>query len=441
MSIPLERLYHYIESVTKKVHKDNIIIYRFYPHGSKKPNDLLTTVAFTWFDHTTNLQMFCNDQEPLHWELYADNSNPNNDWDKMLVKNSFQPIGNNFCKFLNIYDKQILLHSEQRSSQCEIYQKNNFVLAYYWSHALISRDWFRFAKHVNQKKSVKKLFLIYNRAWIGTREYRLKFLELLVNANLIDSCQTTIAPIDSESNLHYQKYKFQNPVWRPKLKLEDYYPINNVPSHYSADFELSDYENSEIEIVLETLFDDDRLHLTEKSLRPIACGQPFILAATHGSLEYLRRYGFKTYADIWDEDYDSIVDATERLKKITELMTVITQWDSKTRNKKLKQAQKIARYNKKHFFSQKFFKLITDELDQNLRQAVHQAITSSTGKNWLELRRRLATVEEIKNIITAKVPHPNAKNLPYFYSTLTRENIVKTFFKVKELENLKHQKD
>ena len=93
--------------------------------------------------------------------------------------------------------------------------------------------------------------------------------------------------------------------------------------------------------MLETLFDDDRLQLTEKSLRPIACGQPFILAATHGSLQYLQNYGFKTFNDVFDESYDQIEDPVKRLKAIVALMVQISQWTDDVRSYKINQLQQI----------------------------------------------------------------------------------------------------
>jgi hypothetical protein len=36
MSIPLERLYHYIEDVAEEIFNDRVLIYRFSPDGSKK---------------------------------------------------------------------------------------------------------------------------------------------------------------------------------------------------------------------------------------------------------------------------------------------------------------------------------------------------------------------------------------------------------------------
>ena len=68
----------------------------------------------------------------------------------------------------------------------------------------------------------------------------------------------------------------------PEIRLENYYHPTGASSLASADFDIEDYNNTDIEVVLETLFDDTRWHLTEKALRPIACGQPFMFAATQG---------------------------------------------------------------------------------------------------------------------------------------------------------------
>jgi hypothetical protein len=424
MSIPLDRLYHYIESVARENYKGDVIIYRFFPHGSKNINDLNPNLPLTWAEKSISLAVICYDQEPLQWELY--NVLPNfttTKWHKTLADNSLLPwYPNNLCKIYNIYDRNILLHSEQRSSQCDLYQENNFILSYYWSHAVISLDWFRFAKYINQKKCVKKTFLIYNRAWSGTREYRLKFLELIINAKLEKYCQTTMP---SESNLHYSLHTFKNPKWQPVLPLEKYFLPNHTTSCYSADFVLEDYENTGIEVVLETLFDDARLHLTEKSLRPIACGQPFILTATHGSLEYLRSYGFKTYHSVWEEEYDQIEDHESRLNAIIKLMRTIASWDSTTQKNKMIQAQQIAEYNKQYFFSEEFFKLVSNELKQNLSSAIRLANSTNTAQVWRTRRKEIGKVDAIRDILSGRVPHPDFNSDPEHFNTITRKNIAK----------------
>jgi hypothetical protein len=44
------------------------------------------------------------------------------------------------------YSLITLSHSEKNSQELELYEQNDFIGVYYWSHALIARDWFRYAK-------------------------------------------------------------------------------------------------------------------------------------------------------------------------------------------------------------------------------------------------------------------------------------------------------
>jgi hypothetical protein len=169
-------------------------------------------------------------------------------------------------------------------------------------------------------------------------------------------------------------------------------------SHYSADFDLPDYESTDIEVVLETLFDDNRLHLTEKSLRPIALGQPFILAGTPGSLQYLRSYGFKTFGHLWDEQYDLESDPDYRLVKITNLMRQIANWTPEVKETKLAEAQAVTEYNRKHFFSLEFFNKLRQELKDNLTAAFDKLDNENTSQEWLTSRSRMQAIESTANL-------------------------------------------
>jgi hypothetical protein len=404
MSIPLDRLYHYIENIAENLYGD-ILIYRFFPHGSKNLKDMSPL-------HCTNFllpAMICHDQEPLFYDFYQQQL-------KDLPRDNFQlvlesiPHNSNRYHNLKIYSDvhnlTFLLHSEKRSCEVKKYQENNFIPVYYWSHALIARDWFRFAQHVEFKKNTKQTFLIYNRAWSGTREYRLKFLELLIESNLQNHCKTTLNAIEPELNIHYESHMFDNSAWKPKCKLENYFVPTPTDSCASADFDLNDYNQTEIEIVLETLFDDRRLHLTEKSIRPIACGQPFILAATSGSLGYLHSYGFKTFGDIWDESYDKIADPEKRLQSIIGLMKSIQAWSPQTKAKKLAQAQSVANHNKKHFFSDKFFNQIIKELKQNIKSAVQIFDQHNAYDRWLDRWNHLMQYPQVREFLKTNTDGP-----------------------------------
>ena len=403
MSIPLDRLYHYIESIAQEIRGDRVIIYRFYPHGSKNVKNLNHLCTYKFVEDMISPHIYCNDQEPLNFQLYQDvQGRPGtpHSLSEIIFQNSADlPNYNLRGNIVNIYDNAILLHSERRSLEVEWYQNLNFTPVYYWSHAVIASDWFRYAEHITQNKNIKKRFLIYNRAWSGTREYRLAFADHLIQLEITGSCLMNCSPVDSTLDKHYALHHFANPAWRPTNIIENYFPIGTANSHYSADFDIKDYESTAIEVVLETLFDDSRLHLTEKILRPIAVGQPFILASTHGSLEYLRSYGFKTFSECWDESYDLEIDPEKRLVKITELMMEINCWDESRYKKAILQAQSIANYNKQYFFSNKFQQLIEGELVNNLTHALAELENTNTGLAWVEQNKKLFRNPALESVL------------------------------------------
>lgn len=399
MSIPLDRLYQYIENVAKKTNND-VIIYRFWPHGSKKIENLWPLKNQKTFTLQMSPNVVCHDQEPLDFDFYE---NYTLHFCLVNLEKKYNCYQSKNLSKTNIFDKTLLVHSELRSPEVEKYQKKNFIPVYYWSHAFIALDWFRFAQHLTQKKQIKKTFLIYNRAWVGSREYRIKFAELLIHSELLSHCKTTFNCIDPDHLIDYKDYVYQNQIWKSDIDFSNYFVPTHAPSFFSADFEFDDYIQTEIEVVLETLFDDSRLHFTEKILRPIALAQPFILASTHGGLNYLKSYGFKTFDSVWDESYDLIKNPQERLQAIVKLMKEISNWSPDIKKEKIKQANAIANFNKKHFFSKKFFKHINNELTKNLSTGLKNLIETNTSSAFLERRKILCQFPEIKNFLTGKI--------------------------------------
>ena len=407
MNIPLDRLYHFIQKLSKKIYNDNVIIYRFWPHGSKNLQDF-QPLSNTIFADGISPQVWCHDQEPLNYDYYDyyDNTlgQPTDQFNTLIKKLTNPEPLRNFPHHLAIFDKCLLVHSEKRSQNLIKYTQtpsNRWQIhrlpVYYWSHAVIARDWFRYAEYEQFEKNISKRFLIYNRAWSGSREYRLKFTDLLIDHGLADQCLTFCNPVDN--SVHYTDHEFKNPVWRPIHVLEHHVGSTLALPSASADFATEDYNSTEIEVVLETLFDDDRLHLTEKSLRPIACAQPFILVATHGSLQYLRDYGFKTFDTVWDETYDTIEDPYNRMLAIIGVMQTICEWTPEERLEKAQCIKEIVQHNQNYFFSKEFFNLVLDELKTNLACAFNQ-IKSDPGVNaWVERWQNVLKHAEIKEFL------------------------------------------
>jgi hypothetical protein len=433
MNIPLDRLYHYIKIHAEELWGDNIVIYRFWPHGAKNLDNIkpLTQQDWpNWRESQLKPSIYCHDQEPLDYNYYQTIHRYtieklacfDNAFGRTLLAEFPEYRPPNIRLYANMYDKTILLHSEKRSYNLELYEQDQFVGAYYWSHGLIARDWFRYAQccPMNRQTS-RNIFLIYNRAWSGTREYRLKFAEMLVHAGLVDCCQMGISPYEPELGIHYDDHVFDNPLWRPLLAIEDHWPTKEIPSHYSADFDIEDYEVTDIEVVLETLFDDSRLHLTEKVLRPIACAQPFILGATHGSLEYLRSYGFQTFNELWSEEYDSITDPHDRLIAIVDLMQSISAWTEEERNQKMQRARQIAQENQKLFFSDNFSNSIIDEFRNNLKNAMVE-IQKNSGQAFAARWEDLLKNPAIENVLLHNEPGGPEVNLEDLQFVLSKIN-------------------
>jgi hypothetical protein len=413
MSVPLDRLYHYLDDCVNH----NLLIYGWAPHGSTNLDDfgvLMDTVTpKDWaalravstaqefksiVSYNDRAVMICHDQEPLNVDRYSFD-----DFKNQIKKNhlNFEKNFNiekiacdeivEYCARLglrglatptNHHDLTILLHSEQRSVHVDQFQQQGYVPVYYWSHGIIAQDWFRYAEQDPVLKFDPSLithdFLIYNRAWSGTREYRLCLTEQIVAQGLDQHCKMSFNAHDGQ---HYCQHQFSNPEFQISIfELEKFFPTNNHSADASADYCNNDYANTGIEIVLETLFDDSRWHLTEKALRPIACGQPFMLVATAGSLQYLQQYGFKTFAGLIDESYDSIQNPRQRLQAVIAEMTRISLLSPLDKLQLFSALNQIAEQNK-HYFFNKFFDQLQQEYVNNMCHAITTINQHQTGKH------------------------------------------------------------
>ena len=410
--------------------KQDIIIYVFKPDGSKKLSDLtvFSETSTDWLYGHTTMSIILHDQEPLKFDLYnADNissvlmQRPEQKYHPEMLEQMSQMHIRAVTNFpYSGYDLMMLCHSEKNSGEVEKYQAAGFVPVYYWSHALIARDWFRFAEHdpMLKNKNIQQDFLVYNRAWSGTREYRLKFAELLCTSNLTSHCKTTFNPVDSD--IHYTNYKFQNDKFAISTDLESQLQPNTHSSNASADYNNQDYSGTGIEVVLETIFDDQRNHLTEKMLRPIACGVPFIACATPNTLAYLRDYGFKTFSPFINEDYDQEVDPLKRMHMIIDEMSRITNLDAETKASVYVKLYEIAKYNKQRFFSLQFHDMIVDEYKTNLAGAIKTMNQHRTGAWYKELGKISDLHPEMGKYYNKPKPGRSQQDIDDFYAWINQ---------------------
>jgi len=141
-------------------------------------------------------------------------------------------------------------------------------------------------------------------------------------------------------------------------------------------------------VVTETVYYQNKQHLTEKIFKPIVGRQPFILLGAYKNLDYLKSYGFKTFSSYIDESYDLEVDPVKRtdmvvaeLKKLCQLSTA----DLKDMHNDM---QDILAHNF-HWFYHDFKHIIVNELVDNFKETVTNLNYNPGLVNWAEVKSLL----------------------------------------------------
>jgi len=361
MSVPTYNLYNFVAQALE----NQFYIKYFYPWGEKAFHNIIDhtsdniggdtyQVVCKRIDRFSTTRdpndvkepiLLCHDQEPLDFNAYNNtimhniNQLPDSLRKRIELKQKTKTIDLNLRWVWPEYNfgKWILLHSELNSIEVEKYNNTDlFRCAYWWAHAPIAIDWYRFARYDNrlqrQSQDIKANFLVYARGTTGKRAYRKEFLKHLTH---IDSVQVG----------SFAQYE--------------------VLGESSATYDHYDFSHTNCSIILETVF-DQRVHLTEKTLRPIACGHPFLVLNGPGALEIIRSYGFKTFEPFINESYDKEQDSNKRMHMVLKEMQRINSLSKQEQTNIWKECNLIAEYNKQLFFNDRFLSSVKAELQKNV---------------------------------------------------------------------------
>jgi hypothetical protein len=236
---------------------------------------------------------------------------------------------------------QILCHSEDSSRDMDFVRQAGSIPCYYWYHGLIARDWFRHWKHhgaISCHKNWHNRFLLYARDHTGSRQYRKRLVQDLASM--------------------------------PWSVQHDPLSSNIIPPDASATISVIDAQTAAIHLVAETVFDQHKIHLTEKIFKPMVMLQPFIVFAGAGSLQYLKRYGFQTFDCVWDETYDLESDHQLRYQKILALISQLSAKSQAEISVILEKCRPVLEHNHRLFFSEEFEKKLLDELRANMAHSL-----------------------------------------------------------------------
>ena len=224
---------------------------------------------------------------------------------------------------------------------------------YYYSKTFISNHYY--LKNIsNLEKKFKISCLngsprfnrIYNYILLREKEY---FKDLLFTFHNEDTCRHDDLPLDIDIKNTWDHIKNT---------------LINRPSTLSQ-YNISDeaYVNSYIHFVTETTV-IPKLFVTEKTWKPIASGQLFIVYGSAGTIEYLRNQGVDTFDDIIDhKHYDNETDWKIRLLKIHELIDDILKEDLYKINVITQDRRKM---NAEKFYAGKFDNQYLNQLEQKI---------------------------------------------------------------------------
>ena len=343
--IRIDEIYHNVFLPQIKG-KANCSIHWFDPFGSTKFEDCCsvpkTQIGKRW--------LFW-DQEPVHqhtakhfFDQFIPAYNTNNESNITVITSEY--------------------NSANVAWLCDTYGIN---YDYYFFHAWAALDWYRGYNRTSIAQPFKErkpfnTFLCPNNIIGGERRHRIEMLQQFVGRDLLDKNLISfpdVCPYEGASlELLCLKYDLECPQVNLPLMIDN-------GSGYAAQSHRIDLweqaNNSLIHVVTETVAHGKRNHLTEKSFKPIVMQQPFIIQSCRGSLEYLRRYGFCTFGEYWDESYDEADDQV-RTYKIGQLLESLHLMSQKEKTSLQTAVNSTVEHNYNWFYSTEFEKLLWDEL-------------------------------------------------------------------------------
>jgi hypothetical protein len=332
------------------------------PPGRTDPDALFNMGA----DTSDNNYVFFHDQEPIHLAAFAPL------FDAVLKRNLDVWWPNKPNPFGHV------VVSEKGQYADELCKQYQWTAHYYFYHGWACLDWFRGYDQTYlipraRQRTPTQTFMSPNRIVAGQRDHRVLFLYNVfrngLETNHISAPRTCpyegvdIGVIASKYNNIYPDIEqvFESAAL-PRLFVGE--ATQSMHSYQLGNW--AEAADSMIYVPTETVYFGNRLHLTEKTFKAIALEMPFVLVAAAHSLEYLRSYGFRTFAPYIDESYDSIEDPVLRIERVTAVLLEIQARSAAAKNSLWQDLLPIVEHNWNHFYRGGFRDVLEVELEQML---------------------------------------------------------------------------
>jgi hypothetical protein len=273
--------------------------------------------------------------------------------------------------------------SEKGEHVQQLCEKYGWIPHYYFYHGWACLDWFRgydrtFLIPRARQRQPSQTFMSPNRIVAGKRDHRVLFLYNVFKQQLEHNhisapriCPVEGVDISVIANKYCNIYPDIEQVFKsaqlPRLFAGE--QTQNMSSCWLTNFD--EAADSLIYVPTETVYFGRRQHLTEKTFKAIALEMPFVLMAPAGSLEYLRHYGFRTFASVLDESYDEETDDIRRVERVTGLLKELDQLSAVERQQIHRHCLNTVEYNYNHFYGGGFATVLWQELTAMLSEFVY----------------------------------------------------------------------
>jgi hypothetical protein len=337
------------------------------PFGRSDPDSV---IDFGSHPHQEHNYVFFFDQEPLNPQMHLPTF-------EKIALNCRDIYYVNYTVNKSKSQPGYLVTSEKNSEPVDtICKKFGWRPLYYFFHGWAALDWYRgydrtFLMLPPEQRTITHTMLMPNRIIAGQRQHRLilyyNFLKKHLN---FKNCLISFPAVCPGENL---------PVEVAVQPLKEIYPdISEIVSSKDLPLQFKNENDhpmrscwldlfdegasSLLYLVTETLAQGQRLHLTEKTFKPICMRMPFVLAGTRGSLRYLRSYGFRTFGHVWDESYDDEPNDVLRMERIANLIVSLDELPNSAKQELFFECLETVEHNYRHFYDGTFERILWREL-------------------------------------------------------------------------------
>lgn len=285
-----------------------------------------------------------------------------------------------FLKY-SIAPNRVLVTSEY-STEVNLFARDlKSEHAHYFFHGLMCHEWYRqyWFRNIEVNYDFDKTYITYNNLILDKRLYRANLVSELHTNGLVDSGLISYNPPSGEEIIaSADSYAILPTAHKVNIHrnidiLTKPLVIDTKPhGALSAEINIEDMQRAFVNLVTETVFYENKVHLTEKIFKPIIAKIPFLLMSGSGNLAYLKKYGFKTFGDYWDEGYD---DMTNNVDRFNAIMSILKDLSNRPHHELVdmkKDMTHILEHNFNHFFKD-MRSIVVDEFTQNLGNSLTTA--------------------------------------------------------------------